>query len=170
MTIPTQMNCAHLDDGWCLTCVMGLEDERQDLAARVKELEGQLKATERQSLDHWNSFVSSEGSRVAAEARAFRAEADAAAHELRLRMPCLQPIDDENGGASCKCCSYRQLSRTDVAAPFTGAALLEAVEKAHEALVDSRSMIHDTAATRQEEALAALQPYVSASPLKKGRK
>jgi hypothetical protein len=32
MTIPTQMNCPHMDTGWCLDCVGRLHEERQEKA------------------------------------------------------------------------------------------------------------------------------------------
>lgn len=36
MTSPTQMNCAHQGDGWCLDCVEELEAERAELEEALR--------------------------------------------------------------------------------------------------------------------------------------
>ena len=38
MTIPTQMNCAHDKDGWCLACVRELADERDTFKKQTLDL------------------------------------------------------------------------------------------------------------------------------------
>lgn len=40
MTLPTLMNCAHRDDGWCDECVARLGDENMRLRSLIKAVEG----------------------------------------------------------------------------------------------------------------------------------
>ena len=39
MTIPTQMNCAHQGDGWCLDCVGELEAKRADAEEALRRMQ-----------------------------------------------------------------------------------------------------------------------------------
>lgn len=44
--IPTQMNCSHSGDGWCLQCVKTLADERDSYLTRMLELQRTVNSIE----------------------------------------------------------------------------------------------------------------------------
>jgi hypothetical protein len=46
MTMPHLMNCAHSNDGWCLSCVRGLNAEREKLADDAVVMLAALKRAE----------------------------------------------------------------------------------------------------------------------------
>lgn len=39
MTMPHLMNCPHIEDGWCLTCVSELENEKRELQQWIEREE-----------------------------------------------------------------------------------------------------------------------------------
>lgn len=56
MTMPHLMNCAHLDEGWCLSCVQNQHAEVESARTDVKR----LLTESRNVLRHWDSCTKSE--------------------------------------------------------------------------------------------------------------
>lgn len=65
MTTPFLMNCAHLDNGWCLDCVAQAGERIADLDKEIRELKREvvrsemriesLKAAGQAVVDRWNT-------------------------------------------------------------------------------------------------------------------
>lgn len=43
MTMPTQMNCPHFPDGWCLECVQKLRKRNEQLSETLKNIANDIR-------------------------------------------------------------------------------------------------------------------------------